>query len=126
MLVTRREDSPCEMTVHFASPAAPTSSTTPTTPTVSEKTQKIPLSLRDRDSILGDLYKLTSAQPLEASPQDVRAQQELNEELYAINELRKTNAVIWKEMQREREILKAAMSGLESEKTGGRRGKTSA
>lgn len=53
----------------------------------------------------------------------MRQQQELNEELHTINELRKKNEVIWKEMQRERALMKAAMSGLEVEKkpTGRRR-----
>jgi hypothetical protein len=92
-------------------------------PSSSNKTQKIPLKLRTRDEILSDLFKATSAQEVEASQEDVRQQQELNEELYTINELRKKNEVIWKEMQRERALMKAAMSGLEVEKkpTGRRR-----
>lgn len=50
-------------------------------------------------------------------------QQELNEELYAINELRKKNAVILAEIKREQAMMKAAMSGVEVEKkpTGRRR-----
>lgn len=119
MLVTRRDDSPCEMTLEFSSPATP-GSPSPSSPS-SPKTQKIPVKLRDRDSILSDLYKATSAQEVPATPEDVRQQQELNEELYAINELRKKNQVIWKEMQRERALMKAAMSGLEVEKKPGRR-----
>jgi uncharacterized small protein (DUF1192 family) len=47
----------------------------------------------------------------------------LNEELYQINELKKKNAVIWAEMQREKAMLKAAMSQIDGEKKGGRRKK---
>jgi len=89
----------------------------------SSQSQKIPLKLRTRDEILSDLYQASSAKEVKTSQEDVRQQQELNEELYAINELRKKNEVIWKEIQKERKLMKAAMSGLEVDKkpTGRRR-----
>lgn len=130
MLVTRREDSPCELTLEFSAPQSPSdtsastaSSTTPSSPT---KSQKIPLKLRTRDAILQDLYKATSAREVEPSQEDVRFQQELNEELFSINELRKRNDAIWKEMKREEAMMKAAMSGLEVEKKPTGRRKASA
>lgn len=55
----------------------------------------------------------------------MRLQQEMNEELYAINELRKKNAVILAEIKREQAMMKAAMSGVEVEKKPGRRRPTS-
>jgi hypothetical protein len=124
MLVTRSETSPCEMTLEFSSSSqADSSASTPSKPS---NTQKIPLKLRTRDEILSDLFRLTSAKEVEPSQEDVRQQQELNEELYAINELRKKNEVIWKEMQRERAMMKAAMGGLEVDKKPTGRRKASA
>lgn len=58
------------------------------------------------------MLALTKAKKVEPTPAETRQLNELNEELFAINELRKKNEIVWEEMQREKAILKQAMGNL--------------
>lgn len=117
MSVTRTEDSPCLMTIHFT-PTSPL----PTTPTTT--TQKtLPLLLRSRSEILTEVLALTQGQKIEPTPAEARELYEMNEEYIQINEIRKKNEIVWEELQREKAILKKAMGemGGEESKRGRRR-----